>query len=687
MLGVIAMNISDNEFIEVPQPLFKYEGGKVVHEDNLSILSVYDQPVILDKNEVEAVRSELKYLHERLQAKNVPDYVKQLTEYKQTARSLIIDFDTLQGALNLLSQCYEETGDQYLIPIMLLSRAIKKALSPIASDLKTMREAIQTTKRIIDLFRDDLIRYQDLKQKLTSHYAGVEDQRKTEILRKSMAEEANIVMDQIRSTLARLGFAHTYTKGKKTLTDYVKFDYVVATPDQLQLKILASKRGLWGGSVDMLPQGVYVTDILKPRVMDELSTALEREVWSPHTSEDKITLINGAWVIVERLGLVEGIPKNVTYDQLMARYDTADHGKIPIPAGLKRGRRVNWVHLDSPSGIHLMFTGISGSGKSNAMRANISAVIEKQDPIDVNFVFIDLKKQGDFREFEHAPHCISHEGKGVLTDINQVVSVLQRVQAEMHMRQNTIGKIANNLIDYNKRVSPDHRMPRIIIVFDEYANTRRSRFSEQADIIDDICIEIGQVGRASGISLWLGIQQPRRDNMPSALRDNITTQFVGHQNNVGAGMSATGNRDSLKLEDIPGRMSASVGWKTDKVQMPFISEDIVKRAVQIARDKFGDDNPYNLVASEDVDKVHKTTDEEIVIRTAFESFAGNLKIRPIWEELNGQISLNKVTDIVREIASNETIEYLGEDYTIEKQSGNYYAFVPVTNEVEQNIPA
>src|SRR5690606_17395189 len=126
--------------------------------------------------------------------------------------------------------------------------------------------------------------------------------------------------------------------------------------------------------------------MLRPKVMDELSIALEREVWSPHTSEEKIPLVNGAWIIVERLGLVEGIPKQVTYKQLMARYETAEHNKFPIPAGLKRGRRVNWVHLDSPSGIHLMFTGISGSGKSNAMRAMVSAIIEKQDPNDINFV-------------------------------------------------------------------------------------------------------------------------------------------------------------------------------------------------------------------------------------------------------------------------------------------------------------
>src|SRR5690606_8062219 len=131
--------------------------------------------------------------------------------------------------------------------------------------------------------------------KLKSHAAAVDDERKAKLLQKGMAEEANIIIEQISRTLSRLGFSHTYTVGKKTRTDYVEFDYVVATPDQIQCKIKASEVGLWGGTVDLLPYGVFVTEIIKPKVMDELSVALEREVWSPHTSEDKIPLVNGAW--------------------------------------------------------------------------------------------------------------------------------------------------------------------------------------------------------------------------------------------------------------------------------------------------------------------------------------------------------------------------------------------------------
>lgn len=656
------MSISETNFIEVPEPLFKYKGEKIVHDDNLAILSTFEDASILDKNEVKSLQNELDEIQTRLREAKVNTLLHKLDRYKQAYNSLKIEYDSL-----------------------ISNEADEKTILGTKRRGYFLKRRIQKLNQILSPHRDDLIRLNEIHQKLQSHAAALDDKRKADLLQKGMAEEANIIAEQMKFTLGRLGFSHSYTVGKKTRTDHVRFDYVVATPDQLQFKIFASKQGLWGGSIDMLPQGVFVTEIIKPKIMDELSAALEREVWSPHTSEDQIPLVNGAWIVVERLGLVEGIPKQVTYRQLMARYETADHSKFPIPAGLKRGRRVNWVYLDSPSGIHLMFTGISGSGKSNAMRAMVSSIIEKQNPRDINFAFVDLKKQGDFREFESAPHCIKSGDKGVLTEVSEVVDILQRVRAEMHMRQHKIGKIANNLIDYNKRVESQHRMPRIVIVFDEYANTRRSRFSEEAKLIDDICIEIGQVGRAAGISLWIGIQQPRRDNMPSSLRDNITTQFVGHQANIGAAQSVTGNRDSLKLEDIPGRMSANIGWKRDKVQMPFIPEDDVKLAVQIAVDNYGENNPYQLVNADDTDNYMPLTNEEIVLNLAMEEFRGNLKIYPMFEILKGQITRDEIKDIVQKFAEEQPIEYEGQLYSVQRQSGNYLALVPLDNEENEGM--
>lgn len=671
---------SKDEFVGVPPPLQKYNGDEIRHEDNERILELNKNPSLLPKRRVKQLKQKLTEINERL-AEAETDFL--LTAYEQKRQrynSLKLNHDALKRVWQELEQVYCNEPDYHLVAAIAafrLLRAIRqnrRAGAVVAREVKSLRTRLEP-------FRRDIAIRQRIQQQLKSHRAAVEDQKQERVLQEQMSQEAHLVEEQLIATLSRLGFKHTYTEGRTTKTDRVQFDHIIATADQLQFKLRASRRGMFGGTYDLLPQGVYVGDIVQDRVMRELSVSLEREVWSPHTADEQIPFVNGAWIIVERLGLVEGIPRHVTYRQLMARYETADHKRIPIPAGLKRGRIVNWIHVDSPSGIHFMFTGISGSGKSNAMRAMVSAVIEKQDPADVNFVFVDLKRQGDFREFGDAPHCIRVDDRSVLEEIEDVVSVLQRVRAEMHMRQQKIGRIAKNLEEYNSRIEPAHRMPRICIVFDEYANTRRTRFSQQADIIDDICIEIGQVGRAAGISLWIGIQQPRRDNMPSPLRDNITTQFVGHQANVGAAQSVTGNRDSLKIEDIPGRMMSFVGWKSFPVQMPFIPDDDVRQAVKIAREKFGDENPYQLLELDEAEDYQPLSDEEIVLETALSEFGGDLKAYPIYQQLKEtntrNLSRSAVTNIIYAFAEQEAIVYRGLEYSIEKQPGNYYRMIPV----------
>lgn len=677
----INMNTRDLELVEVPPPLFKYEGEQVVHDDNQSIIDLQEDPAILPKKTVKAIQHELQTIAMYIEAENIDEWLVRADLARADIKSIKQRGQGLKEILHALCAIYEDLADNeddvlatFLCGALIL-RTVRKTLE-LKNNLRDAQEHHRKIMRALDPARPTLVRQKKLRQKIASHRAALDDQQKEEFLRQQMDQEVQIVCSTIVQVLARCGHSFRYTKGKKTVTDYVQIDYAVATPDTIQVKIMASKVGLFGGSVDLLPQGVYVTDIISDKIMKELSVALEREVWSPHLSNDRVTLANGAWIVVERLGLYEGIPRNVTYKQLMARYETADHEKIPIPSGLKRGRRINWVHLDTPQGLHLMFNGISGSGKSNAMRAMASAIIEKQDPAEIRFIFIDLKKQGDFREFADSPHCIRHEDKGVLTEIDEVVCVLQNVADEMHMRQERIGLVAKNLIDYNKRVDPTQKMPRLIVVFDEYANTRRSRFSEQANIIDDICIEIGQVGRASGISLWIGIQQPRSDNMPPPLRDNITTVFMGHQANVGAAQSVSGSRETLRLEHVPGRMQATIGAITEKVQMPFIPDEDVVNAVNIAKQNYGDAPLYKIANFDNPDYEKPPTLIDMLLDVAFLNFDGDLKASKLYDLLRDEMSRSEVRNTVDEITSRASITYKGMRYRPERQSGNYYRLIP-----------
>ncbi len=626
---------SDN-LTNIPEPLAKYYGEEKIHEDNLKVMKAVEanRATILPDERVRQLRTAFKKLHRTLR--------------KAKADELLQRYQTAIQQLNSKRDNADEV------------KQLREKLAPL---------------------RKSIVQRNKIESQLKAHYTAIAEEKKEQQLTEKMADEANLVGKELSITLSRMGFKEKITKGNRSITRRVQFEQVIATADQLQFRIAADRIGFAGGPTEPLPDGVHLVNVLQPEVMKELSIRMRREVWSPQI-EENITYAAGAWIIVERLGMFEGIPKNVSYEQLMARYETAKHERIPIPAGVKRGRLINWVNLDSHSSTHMMWTGITGSGKTNAIQSAISAVIEKHSPETIQFIIVDLKDQGDFRELATAPHVQKFNETGVINDVEVAAHVLEMVRAEMHYRQKRIGAIAKNLGEYNRRVQKQDRLPRIVVMFDEYANTRRARFKEQAKQIDDVAIEITQIGRASGIHLWLGIQQPRPDNMPKALKDNFTTVFVGHQANIGAGISITGDRSASRLEDFPGRMMFYRGWHNEKVQMPLIKDDDIKRALKIAHDAYGDIEPYQLQSpNKDGGLPQIKTDADIIIETAMEHFDGALKARPIWNDyLKGQYSSRTVSDIVKDIIAAECADYDGKLYAVEKQPGNFYKLIEVESQ-------
>ena len=649
------------DFIEVPPPMYKYDGVGNIHDDNQAVLRGQRERsrARLSKRRYQAVKKELKAIRQELRAADAARYLAAYDTLLQDYNSARLRFEALRTA-------YESAEDDSTRePLMATGRQIRHEMRI---------QSIQLTKlhQHLEPLRPQITRQNRLERMIRAHRFAIEEDRNEAILLQRMQKEAARIGTSLQKELARLNFRYVESKGNKTITHHVKFSHVVTTPDQHQFKIATYSTGIAGGVVSHLPQGVDLTELLKPNVMANLSAAIERQVWSPHIDED-VNHVNGAWIVVERMGLYEGIPKKVTYRQIMARYETAEHERIPLPAGLRKGRRINWTYLDSHASTHIMFTGITGSGKTNAIQSNISAVIETQSPRDVLFVIIDLKNQGDFTDLAHAPHMLRYDDETtVITQIPDVVTVLQRVRAEMHWRQSRIGTVAKNISSYNRRVREEDRLPRIVVLFDEYANTRRARFADEAAAIDDICTEITQLGRASGIHLWLGIQQPRRDNIPPALKDNFTTTFVGHQASVGAGQSVTGNRASLKLPDLPGRMMAYRGWKSYEVQMPLISDDDIIDAVKAANEQYGHLAQYPLHYDESTLNEAPRTEQDIILESAMESFGGWLKKRAIWEHLKPTFSQREVFSAIDAIIESGTVEYEGITYVPEKQQNQSY---------------
>jgi hypothetical protein len=650
-----------DSFIQAPPPLFKYDGDPVRHPDNLAIADLVNSTTLLPDSDVKRLRKSYTQLATYLRKQGA---LKLFDSYTH-ARNAFDEARTRYYELRAIIQKQKHDTPQNLC----------EEYKQLKAQAKTLREKQTAASNAIQPYREHIKRKQDIERQLRAHKAAELDQKKEKELKDALADEAVYIRDQMQSALSRMGFSHEwrYSPNEQSQIDYVKFEKVVISPDRLQFKILVSEKLVFGGYVDMLPKGVYLSDLLTEKVMTDLSAVLEREVWSPHVGDDAVKPVNGAFIIVERLNFYERLPANINYDALMARYDMADHDSIPLVMGMREGKKVNWQYLKSPYGTHIQFTGITGSGKTVGIKGLATAIIETQSPRDVRFIFIDLKQSGDFRHFEDAPHTIKWRGKGVLRNVPEIAECLSAVKAEMIMRQQLTENMADNIAQYNRRVSENKKLPDIIVVFDEYADTRDPDYDNERRIIDAICIKIARQGRSPGIHLWLGLQTPRRQNMPQELRDNMTCKLDGHQTMMGASQSVSGNRAVMGLADVPGRMICTVGTKSFQVQMPFVDADDMSSAVKLALDSYGDIPAYELAAGETIMK--PPSPEEIVIETAMQVFDGELKARPIWDYLKPEFSRREVSSIVDDITARDFIEYQGGLYTCEKQSGNWYLLV------------
>jgi len=72
----------------------------------------------------------------------------------------------------------------------------------------------------------------------------------------------------------------------------------------------------------------------------------------------------------------------------------------------------------------------------------------------------------------------------------------------------------------------------------------------------------------------------------------------------------------------------------------------------------------------------------VLIQTALDQFDGGLKARKLWEAMgDSDLSLNKVTEMVKTIAGQGEIEWAGDCYQVVRQEGNFYKLIRAVTQI------
>ena len=225
---------------------------------------------------------------------------------------------------------------------------------------------------------------------------------------------------------------------------------------------------------------------------------------------------------------------------------------------------------DIASMPHMLIAGTTGSGKTIFLYSIIVSLLHKYPMEDLEFLIID-PKQTDFVFFEDLPNLY---GGHVVVDAEEALEMIQRindVDKEGRMQQLRFCR-SRDIGSYNEK-NPDHRMKRLIIIIDEYADLiQTAEMQGKRKEFEKFLSMLAQKVRSLGIHLIIATQRPSANIVTGVLKANIPYRIS---------FRLPSHTDSQTILDMPGAenllgkgdMLMVTDSDTIRMQGLYISED------------------------------------------------------------------------------------------------------------------
>ena len=172
---------------------------------------------------------------------------------------------------------------------------------------------------------------------------------------------------------------------------------------------------------------------------------------------------------------------------------------------------------------HFMVGGYTGSGKSVEILnilAQLVNISKFSDEFDYTTMFLtSSSKIADFIDFDKA-------GALVVSGIDKQIAVFRYVLKELERREALFYKEeVQNIKDYNKKF-PNHKMKQLVLLADEYENTRQDLDKKKAQEAEGLIAQILNIARSSGGVVITGSQSVLKGAV-GVIRDKMTVKISG----------------------------------------------------------------------------------------------------------------------------------------------------------------
>ncbi|HEV7683092.1 MAG TPA: FtsK/SpoIIIE domain-containing protein [Pyrinomonadaceae bacterium] len=179
---------------------------------------------------------------------------------------------------------------------------------------------------------------------------------------------------------------------------------------------------------------------------------------------------------------------------------------IEAPIGARGGgdRLRLWfgVNHDNQPCAHGMLGAMTGAGKSNLYHSFISGLTVRYGPDELRLYLIDGKDGVEFQPYRVLPHA---EVVSLRSSPELSRSVLAELIAEKERRNAIFVRAGvNDLTTYRAKGELEGRLPRILLLVDEY----QELFEGDKDgVASNFLLQLSQQGRSAGIHMLLGSQR------------------------------------------------------------------------------------------------------------------------------------------------------------------------------------
>jgi hypothetical protein len=238
-------------------------------------------------------------------------------------------------------------------------------------------------------------------------------------------------------------------------------------------------------------------------------------------------------------------PPMVTFKSQWGDYLDGKVGGLRYTLGVEStpaGDQVIDNRLDNSNEYSCAWFGAAGSGKTQSMTAALLSVCATTSPEELAVIVIDPKG------LDFPVDGIPHLACSVVTDGARACEI--------------VGEVANILAQRAKSKDRAASRRRILLMVDELGYLIQSGNAEIADNLTSIAA----MGRAWGISLFIGSQRATNEFFPKAIHSNLPAKWVGRVKDSGEAVFASGQA-GCDAHKLPGKGAAMLYEPTGIIRL------------------------------------------------------------------------------------------------------------------------